>query len=178
MKLWHLSDICYVLKDFFFYFSLMSENSSLIISDPLFFHICTTRHTTCFSWYLQECVDTTLSVVAFGCQCGDVVPAHGFNYVDHGLCLVGVGRHHTGEELVAAVVTQLGGSGGIADLRYLRQKDGSVVTKGSGQMEHMEHGSFSDHWDTIWHLKSNQIRQWTVSGDDAPFTHTQNLSGV
>lgn len=89
---------------------------------------------TCFSGYLEEGVNAALSVVALGGQCGDVVPAHGFDYVHHGLGLVGVRRHHTGEELIAAVVAQLRGSGGIADLGDLRDKDGSVVTKGSGQV--------------------------------------------
>lgn len=100
-------------------------------------HIYTARHSTCFSGYLEEGVDPALSVIALGGYRGDVVPAHGFNYVHHGLGLVGVRRHHTGEELVAAVVAQLRGSGGIADLRDLRHTDGSVVTKGSGRVENM-----------------------------------------
>lgn len=88
-------------------------------------------HTTCFSGYLLEGVHAALAVISLGGQRGDVVPAHGFHYVHHGLGLVGVGRHHAGEELVAAVVTQLWGGGRVADLRDLRHKDGSVVAKRS-----------------------------------------------
>lgn len=91
-------------------------------------HICTARHATCFSGYLNKGVNSTLPIVALRGQSGDIVPAHGFDDVHHGLGLVGVRRHHTGEELVAAVVTQLRGSGGIADLGDLRHTDGSVVT--------------------------------------------------
>ncbi len=69
--------------------------------------IHTVGHTTCFSGYLEERINATLSVVALRGQRGDVVPAHGFHYVHHGLGLVGVRRHHTGEKLVAAVVAQL-----------------------------------------------------------------------
>lgn len=87
------------------------------------------RHTTCFSGNLLEGVNTTLSVISLGGQRRDVVPAHGFHYVQHGLGLVGVRRDHTGEELVAAVVTQLWGGGRVADLRDLRDKDGSEVAK-------------------------------------------------
>lgn len=105
-------------------------------------HSHTAGQTTCFSGYLQEGVDAALSVVALRRQRGDVVPAHGFNYVHHGLGLVGVGRHHTGEEFVAAVVAQLGGSGGVADLRDLKHKDGSVVTKGSSQVENTSSSFF------------------------------------
>ncbi len=97
----------------------------------------TARHTTCFSGYLEEGVDAALSVVALGGQRGDIVPAHGFDYVHHSLGLVGVRRHHTGEELVAAVVAQLRGRGGIADLGDLRDKGGSVVMKESGRVENM-----------------------------------------
>lgn len=89
---------------------------------------------TCFSRYLQEGIDTTLAIVALRGQRGDVVPAHGLDNVHHGLCLVGVGRHHTGEELVAAFVTQLGGSGGVADLWNLKREDKSAAVKMSGQV--------------------------------------------
>lgn len=88
-------------------------------------------HTTCFSGNLLEGVDAALSVISLRGQRRDVVPAHGFHYVQHGLGLVGVRRHHTGEELVAAVVTQLWGGGRVADLGDLRDKDGSVVAKRS-----------------------------------------------
>ena len=90
-------------------------------------------HSTCFSGYLLEGVHAALPVVSLGGQRGDVVPAHGFHYVQHGLGLVGVGRHHAGEELVAAVVTQLRGGGSVADLRDLRNRDGSEVTGRSGR---------------------------------------------
>lgn len=91
-------------------------------------------NSTCFSRNLQEGINATLAIVAFRGQCGDVVPAHGLNNVHHGLCLVGVGRHHTGEELVAAFVTQLGGSGGVADLWDLKREDKSAAVKMSGQV--------------------------------------------
>lgn len=84
---------------------------------------------TCFSGYLLEGVDAALAVISLGGQRGDVVPAHGFDYVHHGLGLVGVRRHHAGEELVAAVVTQLRGGGSVADLRDLRNGDGSDGSK-------------------------------------------------
>lgn len=63
------------------------------------------RYITCFSGYLEEGIDPTLSIVALRGQGGDVVPAHGFDDVHHGLGLVGIRRHHSGEELIAAVVT-------------------------------------------------------------------------
>lgn len=85
---------------------------------------------TCFSGYLNEGIHAALAVVALRCQRGDVVPPHGLDYVQHGLGLVGVGGHHTGEELVAAVVAQLRGGGGVADLGDLRHTDGSAVSKG------------------------------------------------
>lgn len=86
-------------------------------------------HTTCFSGNLLEGVNAALSIISLGGQRRDVVPAHGFHYVQHGLGLVGVRRDHTGEELVAAVVTQLWGGGRVADLGDLRDKDGSVAAK-------------------------------------------------
>lgn len=111
------------------------------MSNPLLseqqIHIHTARHTTCFSGYLEEGINATLSIVALGGQRGDVVPAHGFDNVHHGLGLIGIRRHHTGEELVAAVITQLRGSGGVADLGDLRHTDGSVVMKEWGQVENM-----------------------------------------
>lgn len=88
-------------------------------------------HATCFSGNLLEGVDAALSVVSLRGQRRDVVPAHGFHYVQHGLGLVGVRRHHTGEELVAAVVTQLWGGGRVADLGDLRDRDASVAAKRS-----------------------------------------------
>lgn len=91
----------------------------------------TRPHSTCFSGYLLEGVDAALAVVSLGGQRGDVVPAHGFDDVQHGLGLVGVRRHHAGEELVAAVVAQLRGGGSVADLRDLRNTDGSVVAERS-----------------------------------------------
>lgn len=105
-------------------------------------HHHTVTRTTCFSGDLNEGVDSALSVVALRCQRGDVVPAHVFDYVHHGLGLVGVRRHHAGEELVAAVVAQLWGSGGIADLGDLRHRDGSFVMKESGQVENMSSGDY------------------------------------
>lgn len=100
------------------------------------------EQSTCFSGYLNEGVNTALSVVALRRQRGDVVPSHGFDYVQHGLGLVGVRRHHTGEELVAAVVAQLRGSGGVADLGDLRHTEGSAVTKGPGQAENVSSSNY------------------------------------
>lgn len=88
-------------------------------------------NSTCFSGYLLEGVHAALSIVPLGRQRGDVVPAHGFHDVQHGLGLVGVRRHHAGEELVAAVVAQLGGGGSVADLGDLTNKDASVVRERS-----------------------------------------------
>ena len=90
----------------------------------------------------MEGVNTAFSIVSLRGNRGNVVPAHGFDDVHHSLGLVGVRRHHTGEELVAAIVTQLRGSGGIADLGDLRHTDGSVVTKGLGQVENMSSADY------------------------------------
>lgn len=97
-------------------------DKSLIISNEL---KSQASNTTCFSGYLEESVDAALAVVALRGQRGDVVPAHGFDDVHHGLGLVGVRRDHTGEELITALVTQLRGCGGVTDLGDLRSKDGS-----------------------------------------------------
>lgn len=66
--------------------------------------------------FLDEGFHTTFPIAALGGQGGDVVPLEGFDNVHHGLCLVGVGWDDTGEEVVAAVVAQVGRSGGVADL--------------------------------------------------------------
>lgn len=90
----------------------------------------------------MEGVNTAFSIVALRGNCGDVVPAHGFDDVQHSLGLVGVRRHHTGEELIAAIVAQLRGRGGIADLWDLRHTDWSVMTKGLGQVENMSSADY------------------------------------
>lgn len=71
---------------------------------------------------LNERIDATLPVVPLRSHGGDVVPAHGFDDVHHGLGLVGIRGHHAGEEVVAGVVAELGGRGGVAHLRDLRER--------------------------------------------------------
>lgn len=75
---------------------------------------------TVFSGLLDEGVHAALPVVSLGGHSGDVVPAHGFDNVHHGLGLVCVWGHHPGEEVVAGVVAELRGRGGVAHLRNLR----------------------------------------------------------
>lgn len=77
---------------------------------------------TGFSGDLDEGLHAALPVVALGGQRGHVVPRHRRHDVHHGLSLVGVRRHHAGEEVVAGVVAQLGGGGGVADLGNLEEK--------------------------------------------------------
>lgn len=80
------------------------------------------RIPTGFSGDLDEGLHAALPVVALRGQRGHVVPLHGGDDVHHGLGLVGVGRYHAGEEVVAAVVAELGRRRGVADLRDLRDK--------------------------------------------------------
>lgn len=72
---------------------------------------------------LNEGVDAAFSVVPLRGHCGDVVPAHGLDNVHHGLGLVGVRRHNAGEEVVAGVVAELRGCGGVAHLGYLHGRE-------------------------------------------------------
>ncbi len=74
---------------------------------------------TAFSWDLNESLHTALAIVPLRCQRGDVVPAHGGHDVQHGLGLIGVGRHNPGEEVVPGVIAQFRRCGCIADLRDL-----------------------------------------------------------
>lgn len=80
------------------------------------------RIPTGFSGDLDEGLHAALPIVALRGQRGHVVPLHGGDDVHHGLGLVGVRRYHAGEEVVAAVVAQLGRRRGVADLRDLRDK--------------------------------------------------------
>lgn len=64
---------------------------------------------TVFSGLLDERVHAALPVVSLRGHGGDVVPAHGFDDVHHGLGLVRVRRDHPGEEVVAGVVAELRG---------------------------------------------------------------------
>lgn len=77
------------------------------------------RWLTHLSRDLNESLHAALAVVALGGQGGHIVPPHGRDDVQHGLCLVGVWRHHAREEVVSGVITQLWGCGCIADLRNL-----------------------------------------------------------
>lgn len=120
----------YVLWNYFCCPATFSKTSSKITKQNSRFN----SQYTCFSWYLQKGIDATLAVVAFRGQCGNIVPAHGLDNVHHGLCLVRVRRHHTGEELIAAFVTQLGGSGGVANLWDLKREDRSAAVEMSGQV--------------------------------------------
>lgn len=75
-----------------------------------------TGRLTVLSGLLHEGLHAALAVAALRGQRGHVVPLEGAHDVHHGLGLVRVRGDHTGEEVVAAVVTQVGGCGGVADL--------------------------------------------------------------
>lgn len=79
---------------------------------------------------LDEGLHPALTVAAFRGQGGDVIPLEGFDNVHHGLGLVGVRGDDAGEEVVAAVVTQVWCCGGVADLGNLGW---SRESTGSGQ---------------------------------------------
>lgn len=74
---------------------------------------------TVFSRLLDEGVHAAFPIVSLWSHSGDVVPAHGFDDVHHGLGLVCVRRYHPGEEVVAGVVAELRGRWGITHLRNL-----------------------------------------------------------
>lgn len=74
---------------------------------------------TVLSRLLNKGIHTTFSIVSLRRYSGDVVPAHGFDNVHHGLGLVGVWGHHPGEEVIAGVITQLRSRGGVTHLRNL-----------------------------------------------------------
>ncbi len=74
---------------------------------------------TVLSRLLDKRINATFSVVSLRSYSGDIVPAHGFDDVHHGLGLVGVWGHHPGEEVVAGVIAQLRSRGGVAHLRDL-----------------------------------------------------------
>ena len=77
---------------------------------------------TILSGLLYKRINATFSVVSLRGYSGNIVPAHGFDNVHHGLGLVGVWGHHPREEVVAGVITQLRSRGGIAHLRDLWQR--------------------------------------------------------
>lgn len=94
--------------------SAMLCNSAAINTKP-------DKHTlTNFPGDLGERLHTTLPIVAFRSQCWDIVPPQGCHDVDHGLCLVGVGRDHAREVVIPGVIAQLRSCRCIADLRYLQ----------------------------------------------------------
>jgi len=78
---------------------------------------------TVLSGLLNKRINATLAVVSLRGHRGDVVPAHGFDNVHHGLDLVGVRGHHPGEEVVAGVIAQFRSCGGVAHLRDLRARE-------------------------------------------------------
>lgn len=78
---------------------------------------------TVLSRLLNERIDAAFSIVSLRSYSGDIVPAHGFDNVHHGLGLVGVRGHHPGEEVVAGVITQLRSGGGVAHLRDLTERE-------------------------------------------------------
>lgn len=80
------------------------------------------KRLTVLSGLLNERVNAAFAVVPLGGHRGDVVPAHGFDDVHHGLGLVGVRGHHPGEEVVAGVIAQFRSCGGVAHLRDLRER--------------------------------------------------------
>lgn len=77
---------------------------------------------TCFSGERHEGVYPLFTIASFRGYCRDIVPAHGFDNIHHGLCLETVWRNDSGKEVIAAVVAQLRGGGCIADLRNLEWK--------------------------------------------------------
>lgn len=70
---------------------------------------------------LNESVNTAFSIIPLRGHRGDVIPLHCLHNVHHGLGLVRVRRHHSGEEIIAGIVTELWGGGGITHLRYLHR---------------------------------------------------------
>lgn len=74
---------------------------------------------TILSGLLNECINAAFSVVSLRSHSGHIVPAHGFHNVHHGLGLVCVWGHHSGEEVIAGVITQLWSRGGVAHLGNL-----------------------------------------------------------
>lgn len=80
---------------------------------------------TCFFGELREGLHSLLAVAALRGDGGDVGPAQGPDDVHHGLGLERVGGNHPREEVVALVVAQLGGCGGVADLWNLEEKETS-----------------------------------------------------
>lgn len=80
---------------------------------------------TCFFGELCEGLHSLLAVAALRGDGGDVGPAQGPDDVHHGLGLEGVGGNHPREEVVALVVAQLRGCGGVADLWNLEEKETS-----------------------------------------------------
>lgn len=78
---------------------------------------------TDFSGDLDESLHSAFSIIPLRCQRGDVVPSHGGHDVQHGLSLVGIGRHNPREEVVPGIIAQLGRCGCIADLRDLLRKE-------------------------------------------------------
>lgn len=79
---------------------------------------------TGFFGELCEGLHSLLPVAALRGYSGNVGPAQGPDDVHHGLSLEGVWRNHPREEVIAAVVTQLGGRWRITDLWDLEGKDG------------------------------------------------------
>ena len=71
---------------------------------------------TSLSGDLHKGVNPTLAIVALGGQRGHVVPSQCPHNVHHGLGLVGVRWHDTGEEVIACGVAELRGRGSVAYL--------------------------------------------------------------
>lgn len=74
---------------------------------------------TILSRLLNESINATLSIVPLRRHSGHIVPAHSLDYVHHCLGLICIWRYHTGEKVVAGVVTELRSCGGVAHLWYL-----------------------------------------------------------
>lgn len=91
---------------------------------------------TVLSGLLDEGLHATLAVAALRGQRGHVVPLEGADDVHHGLGLVRVRGHHAGEEVVAAVVTQVRGCGSVADLGDLEVRG---ATNGGSWHPHPAH---------------------------------------
>lgn len=78
--------------------------------------LCPGPKLTSLSRDLHKSLNPTLAIVALRGQRGHVVPSQCPHYVHHGLGLVGVRRHHAGEEVIACGVAELRGRGSVADL--------------------------------------------------------------
>ena len=125
---------------------------------------------------MDEGVDAALSVVALRHHSGHVVPAHGLHDVHHGLGLVGVRGHHPGEEVVARVVAELGGRGGVAHLGDLEEEkeegggEGGGGEGGKREEEEEEERQSVERWSVAY--SRGNISRGLSGGLEVGHTHT------